>query len=98
MRAGAAIVATVAAVAQIEGWPRVTSVLLEDGRRHSCDLLVLATPLLPWPPLPIAGGAGLPGVFVAGSAARAELDVAEAAAMGDLVGRQAAEWARDKMT
>jgi 2-polyprenyl-6-methoxyphenol hydroxylase-like FAD-dependent oxidoreductase len=96
IQAGAAIVANVAAVAQVEGWPRVTSVSLEDGRRHSCDLLVLATPLLPWLPPPIAGSAGLPGVFVAGSAARAELDLAEAAAMGDLVGRQAADWALRK--
>ena len=91
--AGAAILATVPAVAQIEGWPRVTSVALEDGRRQDCDLLVLATPLAPWLPAALAGAVELPGVFVAGSAAQGEVDAIEATAAGAAAGRLAAEWA-----
>jgi hypothetical protein len=98
-RAGAAIVAHVPEVATIEGWPRVTDAVLADGRRLACDLLVLATPLMAWLPPALAGAAGLPGVFVAGSAARGEIDANEAAASGESVGKQAAVWAfRDKMT
>ena len=98
-RAGAAIVARVPEVAAIEGWPRVTDAVLADGRRLACDLLVLATPLLAWLPPALAGAAGLPGVFVAGSAAHGEIDASEAAAAGAAAGRQAAAWAmRDKMT
>ena len=93
-RAGAAIIARVPQVAMIEGWPRLTEAVLADGRRLACDLLVLATPLLAWIPPALAGAAALPGVFMAGSAARGEIDVDEAAAMGAAVGRQAAAWAR----
>jgi len=64
-----------------------------DGRRLGCDLLVLATPLLAWLPPALAGAAGLPGVFVAGSAARGEIDAHEAAAAGEVAGKQAAAWA-----
>jgi len=92
-RAGAAIVARVPEVAMIEGWPRVTDAVLADGRRLACDLLVLATPLLPWMPPALADAAGLPGVFVAGSAERGEIDANEAAAAGAAAGRQAAAWA-----
>jgi glycine/D-amino acid oxidase-like deaminating enzyme len=92
-RAGAAIVARVPEVATIDGWPRVTDAVLADGRRLACDLLVLATPLLAWLPPALAGAAGLPGVFVAGSAARGEIDANEAAAAGTAVGKQAAAWA-----
>jgi NAD(P)-binding Rossmann-like domain len=98
-RAGAAIIARVPEVAMIDGWPRVTDAVLADGRRLACDLLVLATPLLAWLPPALADAAGLPGVFVAGSAARGEIDASEAASAGAAVGRQAAAWAlRDKMT
>jgi NADPH-dependent 2,4-dienoyl-CoA reductase/sulfur reductase-like enzyme len=98
-RAGALIAAIVPAVAAIEGWPRVTSVASADGRWMTCDLLVLATPLLPWLPASLAGAAGLPGVFVAGAAAQGDIDAAEAAAAGEAAGRWAAEWAlRDKLT
>ena len=98
-RAGAVIMARVPEVAMIEGWPRVTDAVLADGRRLACDLLVLATPLLAWLPPALAGAAGLPGVFVAGSAARGEIDANEATAVGEAAGRQAAAWARrDKMT
>jgi NADPH-dependent 2,4-dienoyl-CoA reductase/sulfur reductase-like enzyme len=97
-RAGAAIAAIVPAVARIEGWPRVTSVVLEDGRQRACDLLVLATALHPWLPPALAHAAALPGVFVAGTAARGELDEREAAADGEAAGRKAAAWAmRDKL-
>ena len=92
-RAGAAIVARVPEVAAIEGWPRVTDAVLVDGRRLACDLLVLATPLLPWLPPALAGAAELPGVFVAGSAASGEIDAREAAAAGEAAGEQAAAWA-----
>jgi len=81
-RAGAAIIAHAPQVATIEGWPRVTAAVLADGRRLECDLLVLATPLLAWIPPALADAAGLPGVFVAGSAAHGELDADEAAAGG----------------
>jgi len=93
-RAGAAIVGREPEVTAIEGWPRVTEAVLADGRRLACDLLVLATPLLAWLPPSLAGAAGLPGVFVAGSAARGEIDADEAAASGAMAGRQAAAWAR----
>jgi hypothetical protein len=92
-RAGAAIVAQVPEVATIEGWPCVTDAVLADGRRLACDLLVLATPLLAWLPPALAGAAGLPGVFVVGSAASGEIDADEAAALGESAGRQAAAWA-----
>jgi glycine/D-amino acid oxidase-like deaminating enzyme len=92
-RAGAAIVARVPEVATIDGWPRITDAVLADGRRLACDLLVLATPLLAWLPPALAGAAGLPGVFVAGSAERSEIDAREAAAAGEAVGKQAAAWA-----
>jgi hypothetical protein len=78
---------------RIEGWPRVAGALLADGRRLECDLLVLATPLLPWLAPALAGAAGMPGVFVAGSAAHGEVDAAEAAASGQAAGERAAEWA-----
>jgi hypothetical protein len=97
--AGAAILAVVPAVAQIEGWPRISGVLLEDGRRQQCDLLVLATPTVPWLPPPLAGADAWPGVFVAGSASHGELDAQAAAAAGAIAGRRAGEWTlRDKMT
>jgi hypothetical protein len=92
-RAGTAIVARVPELATIEGWPRVTDAVLGDGRRLACDLLVLATPLLAWLPPALAGAAGLPGVFVAGSAALSEIDADEAAAAGEAAGKQAAGWA-----
>jgi hypothetical protein len=92
-RAGAVIVAQAPEVAMIEGWPRVTDAVLADGRRLACDLLALATPLLAWLPPALAGAARLPGVFVAGSAARGEIDANEAAAAGEVVGKQAAAWA-----
>jgi NADPH-dependent 2,4-dienoyl-CoA reductase/sulfur reductase-like enzyme len=91
IRAGAKIAAHVPGVARIEGWPRVAGVLLADGRRLDCDVLVLATPLLPWLAPALAGAAGLPGVFVAGSAARGQLDADEAAASGQECGERAAE-------
>jgi len=98
-RAGAMIVARVPEVARIEGWPRVTDAVLADGRRLACDLLVLATPLVAWLPPALAGAAGLPGVWVAGSAARGEIDANEAAVAGVVAGNMAAGWAlRDKMT
>jgi len=98
-RAGTAIVGHVPEVATIDGWPRVTAAMLADGRRLECDLLVLATPLLAWLPPSLAGAAELPGVFVAGSAARGEIDANEAAAAGEAAGEQTAVWAfRDKMT
>jgi Pyridine nucleotide-disulphide oxidoreductase len=90
--AGAAIVARVPEVTMIEGWPRITDTVLADGRRLACDLLVLATPLLPWMSPALADAAGLPGVFVAGSAAQGEIDANEAAATGAAAGRQAAAW------
>jgi hypothetical protein len=90
---GAMILAIVPAVSEIEGWPRITGVLLEAGQPQPCDLLVLATPTVPWLPPPLAETADWPGVFVAGSAARGELDVAESAASGETAGRLAAEWA-----
>jgi NADPH-dependent 2,4-dienoyl-CoA reductase/sulfur reductase-like enzyme len=97
-RAGVSIAAIVSSVAKIDGWPRITGVVLDDGRRQECDLLVLATPLIPWLP-PLAGATGLAGVFVAGCAAQAELNASEAAADGTESGRRAAAWAlRDKMT
>jgi hypothetical protein len=92
-RNGAVIVAQVPEVVMIEGWPRMTDAVLADGRRLACDLLVLATPLLAWLPPALAAAAGLPGVFVAGSAAHGEIDANEAAALGEAVGRQAAAWA-----
>jgi hypothetical protein len=92
-RAGAAIVAQVPDVAQIDGWPRVVGALLADGRRLTCDLLVLATPMLPWLAPALADAVSLPGVFVAGSAAQGEIDAVEATASGEVAGRQAAEWA-----
>jgi NADPH-dependent 2,4-dienoyl-CoA reductase/sulfur reductase-like enzyme len=92
-RAGAEIVMRVPEVAMIEGWPRVTEVVLVDGRQLACDLLVLVTPLLAWLPPALAGAAGLPGVFVAGSATHGEIDANEAAAVGAAAGRQAAAWA-----
>jgi NADPH-dependent 2,4-dienoyl-CoA reductase/sulfur reductase-like enzyme len=92
-RAGAVIAAEAAGVARIDGWPRITSAVLADGSELECDLLVLATPLLAWLPPALAGAAGLPGVFVAGAAARPEIDAAEAAALGYLAGQRAAEWA-----
>jgi hypothetical protein len=93
-QAGMAIVAHVPEVAAIEGWPRLTDIVLADGQRLACDLLVLATPLQAWLPPALAGAAGLPGVFVAGSAADGEVDANAAAAAGAAAGRQAAEWAR----
>ena len=92
-RAGAAIEAIVPAVARVEGWPRVSGVVLEDGRRCGCDLLVLATPLLPWLPPLLAGAAQLPGVFVAGGAAMGDLDERAAAESGERAGREAAAYA-----
>jgi hypothetical protein len=92
-RAGAMIVARVPQVASIEGWPRLTDAVLADGRRLACDLLVFATPLLAWLQPALAGAAVLQGVFVAGSAARGDVDASEAAAMGEVAGRQAAAWA-----
>lgn len=92
-RAGAVIVARVSEVGRIDGWPRVTSAVLVDGPQLECDLLVLATPLLAWLPPALFGAAGLPGVFVAGSAALGEVDAIEAAASGEAAGRRAAEWA-----
>jgi NADPH-dependent 2,4-dienoyl-CoA reductase/sulfur reductase-like enzyme len=92
-RAGAMIVARVPEVASIEGWPRLTDAVLEDGRRLACDLLVLATPLLAWVQPALAGAVVVQGVFVAGSAASGDVDANEAAAMGELAGRQAAAWA-----
>ena len=98
-RVGVLIAAQVPEVASVEGWPRVTEAVLADGRRLACDLLVLATPLLAWLLPPLAAAAKLPGVFVAGSAARGEIDAHEAAAAGEAAGNQAAEWVlRDKMT
>lgn len=97
--AGVEIAAQAPAVERIEGWPRVAGALLADGRRLECDLLVLATPLLPWIAPALLGAASLPGVFVAGSAAGGEIDAAAAAASGQATGEQAAEWAaRDKAT
>lgn len=93
-RAGAAIVGLEPEVATIEGWPRVTEALLADGRRLACDLLVLATPLLAWLPPALTGVAGLPGVFVAGSAVGGEIDADEATASGAAAGKQAAVWAK----
>ena len=87
------IIARVPEVAMIEGWPRVTDAVLADGQRLACDLLVLATPLLAWLPPALARAARLPGVFVAGSAARGEIELNEATAMGEVAGRQAAAWA-----
>ncbi len=92
-QAGARILAIVEDVVQIEGWPRIAGVVLADGARQACDLLVLATPQLAWRP-PMLAGAALSGVFVAGAAAHAELDAAAAAADGALAGQQAAECAR----
>src|SRR5262245_17481003 len=92
-RAGAVIVARISEVGRIDGWPRVTSAVLVDGPQLECDLLVLATPLLAWLPPALFGAAGLPGVFVAGSAALGEVDAIEAAASGEAAGRRAAEWA-----
>ena len=89
-RAGTAIVARVPDVAMIEGWPRVTVVVLPDGGRLACDLLVLATPLLAWLPPALANAVGLPGVFVVGSAAHGEIDANDAAVAGQAVGRDAA--------
>jgi hypothetical protein len=97
-RAGVLVAAIVPAVARVEGWPRVTGVLLEDGARHACDLLVLATALRPWLPPALAGAAGLPGVFVAGSAARGELDEQAAAQDGAAAGRAAAIYAARVMS
>ena len=91
-RAGASIAAIVPAVARVDGWPRVSGVVAGDGR-HECDLLVLATRLLPWLPPALAGAAGLPGVFVAGSAAAGELDEQASAESGAAAGRAAAAWA-----
>jgi NADPH-dependent 2,4-dienoyl-CoA reductase/sulfur reductase-like enzyme len=92
-RAGTMIVAIVPAVAQIDGWPRITSATLEDRRRLDCDLLVLATALAPWLPAALADAGALPGVFMAGSAAQGEIDAREAAEAGADAGRRAAEWA-----
>jgi NADPH-dependent 2,4-dienoyl-CoA reductase/sulfur reductase-like enzyme len=92
-RASAVIVAQVQSVARIDGWPRVEGALLADSRLLECDLLVLATPLLPWLPPALARAASLPGVFVAGSAAQGEIDAAEAAASGQAAGGRAAEGA-----
>jgi hypothetical protein len=91
-RAGAAIVARLPSVAAIDGWPRVAGAVLADGRRLACDLLVLATPLLPWLPPALGGAAMPPGVFLAGSAALGDVDAGEAAVSGTAAGRQAAEW------
>jgi NADPH-dependent 2,4-dienoyl-CoA reductase/sulfur reductase-like enzyme len=97
-RAGLAIMALAPGVARVEGWPRLTGVALADGRQHACDLLVLATPELAWRP-PALSGADETGVFLAGAAARDELDAEAAAQDGASVGRQAAEWAQsDKVT
>ena len=72
--------------------------VLEDGRRLDCDLLVLANSLRPWLPPALAHAARLPGVFVAGSAAHGELDEGEAADDGAAAGVEAAAWAmRDRV-
>lgn len=92
-RAGAVIVAHEPQVAAIEGWPRLTDVVLADGRRLACDLLVLATPLLAWLPPFLVGAAGLPGVFIAGCAAQGEIDANDARTAGAVAGKQATAWA-----
>jgi hypothetical protein len=95
-QAGASILAVVQSVAQIEGWPRISSVVHADGRRQACDLLVLATPQVAWRP-PVLSGARAPGgVFIAGAAHQAELDAAAAAADGAAAGERAAYAARVK--
>ncbi len=91
-QAGAEVVAQVAGVARIEGWPRVVGVALPDGSALACDTLVLATPQDPWLAPPLAGLAVLPGVFVAGAAAAGESSLAQAAAHGAQCGRAAANW------
>jgi thioredoxin reductase len=98
-QAGASILAVVQSVVQIEGWPRISSVVYADGRRQACDLLVLATPQVAWRPLALSGAPTPSGVFIAGAANHAELDAAAAAADGTVAGERAATWAlRDKMT
>lgn len=91
-QAGAEIVAQVAGVARIEGWPRIAGVALPGGSALPCDTLVLATPQEPWLAPPLAGLAALPGVFVAGAAAAGESSLAEAALHGAQAGRAAATW------
>ena len=93
-QAGAEIVAQVAGVARIDGWPRVAGVVLPSGSALPCDTLVLATPQEPWLAPPLAGLAALPGVFIAGAAATGESSLAEAAMHGAQCGRAAAAWAQ----
>ncbi|HEU5101268.1 MAG TPA: FAD-dependent oxidoreductase [Roseiflexaceae bacterium] len=92
-QAGIVLVEQATSVARIDGWPRVAGALLADGLRVECDLLVLATPLLPWLTPTLADAASLPGVLVAGAAAHGEIDAAEAAASGHVAGERAAQWA-----
>jgi NADPH-dependent 2,4-dienoyl-CoA reductase/sulfur reductase-like enzyme len=92
-QAGANILAVVQSVAKVEGWPRISGVVHADGRRQSCDLLLLATPQVPWRPLVLAGAQAPAGVFIAGAANQPELDAAAAAVDGALIGRQAAAYA-----
>jgi NADPH-dependent 2,4-dienoyl-CoA reductase/sulfur reductase-like enzyme len=94
--AGVEVQSVATTVTRIEGWPRLTTVVLEEGRRLECDLLVLATALRPWLPPALAPGAALPGVFVAGAAARGEIDASEAAAVGAEAGRRAVDCTVDK--
>lgn len=91
-QAGASVATSDREVAQIEGWPRITGVVLADGRRETCDWLVLATPQQPWLAPSLAGAVALEGVFVAGAAAAAEIDAQTAAESGAAAGRQAAAW------
>ena len=91
-QAGATIIAQVAGVARIDGWPRISGVALRDGSTLACDTLVLATPQQPWLAPPLAGLAALPGVFIAGAAAAGESSLAEAALHGAQCGRAAANW------
>ena len=97
-QAGARILAVVRSVAQIEGWPRISGVVHADGRRQACDLLVLATPQVPWFPPVIAGPQTPDGVFIAGTAQLGEGDAATAAAHGAEIGRRAAAYAARVMS
>ena len=96
--AGAEVLVADLGMALIEGWPRISGVILADGRRLACDLLVLATPELPWLAPALAGANAIEGVFLAGAAAAGGLDAHAAAAAGALTGRQAAAWALGQTT
>ncbi len=75
-------------VLQIDGWPRLTHVVLASGGRSACDLLVLAGDVQPWESLNLRG-AGIQILF-AGSMALGECTAAEAANDGASVGSSAA--------